>query len=254
MAPTNPLRRTLLIGGTALPLAAAAAAPNIQIARFGGSGKQVTGSGKVIDDVRSVAGFNRLVVQGPVDVRLQIGDAFRVVVHADDNIAPLIETTTQGEALVVGLRPGASYRTQTRIHVKVQAPEMQAIVLRGSSEVRAERISTEVFEATIQGAGDIRIESVQANAVAVSIAGSGEFRAAGTATSVGVVIDGAGDVYCDKLQARQVAVRIRGSGDARVHASDELKVVIDGSGDVRYRGTPKITRQISGSGSVEPIK
>jgi hypothetical protein len=89
--------------------------------------------------------------------------------------------------------------------------------------------------------------------VAVSIAGSGDFRAAGTATTVGVVIDGAGDVYCDKLQARNVAVRIRGSGDARVAASDELKVDIDGSGDVRYRGAPKITRQISGAGSVKPL-
>jgi hypothetical protein len=214
---------------------------------------QIKGSGKVVADERNLAGFNRLVVQAPIDVRLQAGDADRVVVHADDNIAPLIETSVKGGALVIGLRANTAYRTQTRVQVKVQAREMHGVLLRGSGELRADRIATDVFEATIHGAGDIRIDSVQANAVAVSIAGSGDFRAAGTATTVGVVIDGAGDVYCDKLQARNVAVRIRGSGDARVAASDELKVDIDGSGDVRYRGAPKITRQISGAGSVKPL-
>lgn len=260
MSAMNRARRLLLrvalapAAGALAGVAPAQAESTPSLAFFGGSGAQVQGSGKVIDAARELASFNRLIIQGPIDVRVQAGDADRVSVHADDNIAPLIETTVQGGALLVGLRPGASFRTRSRVYVKVQAREMQGIVLRGSSEVRADRIATDVFEATIQGAGDIRIEAVQANAVAVSIAGSGDFRAAGTASSVGVVIDGAGDVYADKLQAKRVAVRIRGSGDARVHASDELKVVIDGSGDVRYRGEPTISRQISGSGAVRPIR
>jgi hypothetical protein len=247
----------VLLAAVLLPAAAHAAAADQAdcslLALFDGPSAQIKGSGRVVEDVRDVAGFNRLVVQAPIDVRLQMADTDRVVVHADDNIAPLIETILQGGALVIGLRPDTSYRTQTRVRVKVQAREMLGVLMRGSGELRTDRIVTDVFEATVQGAGDIRIDSVQANAVAVSIAGSGDFRAAGTATSFGVVIDGAGDVYCDKLQAQQVAVRIRGSGDARVHAGAELKVDIDGSGDVRYRGAPKITKSISGSGSVEPL-
>ena len=257
MAVKDSFRRKLLAGALAVPAAASAvpaAVPTALLSIFGGPSGQIEGSGKVIDEPRRVTGFNRLIVQGPIDVRLHSGDAQQVVVHADDNIAPLIETKLEGEALVVGLRAGASYRTRTSIYVKLQSREMRSVVLRGSGEVRADRIDTEVFEATIQGSGDIRIETVQAEVVAVSIAGNGDFRAAGTATSVGVVIDGAGDVYCDKLQAKVVAVRIRGSGDARVHAGDELKVHIDGSGDVRYRGEPRVTRQITGSGSVKPLR
>ncbi len=253
-------RRTVLLAAALLPAATARAAMSAEpatcglLAFFGGPDGQIKGSGKVVDDLRSVAGFSRLIVQGPVDVQLQTAESERVVVSADDNITPLIETTVQGGSLLVGLRPGSSFRTQSRVVVKVQAREMHGVVLRGSGDVRAGRITTDVFEVTIQGGGDIRIDSVQANAVAVSIAGNGDFRAQGSATSLGVVIDGAGDVYCDKLQARQVAVRIRGSGDARVAASDELKVVIDGSGDVRYRGTPKVTKSITGSGSVREIR
>lgn len=249
-------RRTVLLAAALLPAAARAAtepAARGLLALFDGADRQLKGSGRVVEDVRNVTGFNRLVVQAPIDVRVQMADGDRVAVHADDNVAPLIETFVKGGALVIGLRPNASYRTQTRVQVKVQARAMHGVLMRGSGELRADRVATEVFEATIQGAGDIRIGSVQANAVAVSIAGSGDFRAAGSANSVGVVIDGAGDVYCDELQAQQVAVRIRGTGDARVHASTELKVDIDGAGDVRYRGAPRITKSIRGSGSVEPL-
>jgi len=224
------------------------------LALFGSSSDRIEGSGKVIDDVRDVAGFSRLVVQGPIDVRVQAADREGVVVHADDNIAPLIETTVQDGALVVGLRPGASYRTHTRIRVRVQARQLNGVVLRGSGDVRADRIDTDIFEATLQGSGDIAVELLRANAVAVSLAGNGDFRAKGTARTLGVVIEGSGDVHCADLVAQQVAVRINGSGDARVNATGALKVDVSGSGDVRYRGEPKITKSILGSGSVAPLR
>lgn len=253
-------RRNLCLAVALLPAGPAGAnapgmvLPGGLLSVFGASSGRIEGSGKVVDEERGLAGFSRLIVQAPVDVRLRAAAADRVVVHADDNIAPLIDTVLQGGALVIGLRTGASYRTHTRVQVRVEARKVDAVLLRGSGEVRADRIEAEVFEATVQGSGDIAIDSLQAGAVAVSIAGNGDVRLAGKALTLGAVIEGSGDLHGEKLQAQKVAVRIRGSGDARVHASDELQVEIDGSGDVRYRGSPKITRQVRGSGSVEPIR
>ena len=247
-------RRRLLLAGALAPIAPAPAQePGARLALLGGSGGRVEGSGKVVDEERSLAGFRRIVAQGPLDVRVRAADADRVVVHADDNIAPLIETAVQGGALVIGVRAGASFRTQTKVQVRVQARRLEGVIVRGSGDVRVDRVEAEVFEATLQGLGDIAVESLQANAVAVSLAGKGDIRAKGTAGSLGVVLDGSGDVHCADLVAQQVAVRIRGSGDVRVHATEELIVDVDGSGDVHYRGTPKITKSIRGSGSVKPI-
>jgi hypothetical protein len=250
-------RRALVAAGALAPLAQAMAQElspaGSPLAFFGGSGR-IEGSGKVIDDSRDLAGFSRLIVQGPLDVRVQAADADGVVVRADDNIAPLIEAALRDGALVIGLRPGASFRTRGPVQVRVRMRRTDGVVLRGSGEVRVDRIDTEVFEATLQGSGDVVIDSLNAGAVAISIAGNGDVRAKGTAGSLGVVIDGSGDVRCADLKARQVAVRIRGSGDARVHATEELMVDIDGSGDVRYRGAPKITKSIRGTGTVEPLR
>ena len=249
-------RRALLLAGALAPLAPALAGEpgSATIALFGGAAERIEGSGKVIDEPRSVAGFNRVIVQGPLEVRIKAADDDRVVVHADDNIAPLIETSLLGGTLVIGVRAGAAFRTRTDMQVRLQARQLNGVVLRGSGNVRVDRVDADVFDATLQGSGDITVDSLRAEAVAVSIAGNGDVRIKGAARTVGVVLDGSGDVYCGDLVAQQVAVRIRGSGDARVHATDELKVDIDGSGDVRYRGTPKITRSVRGSGKVEVLR
>jgi len=248
-------RRVLLATMALLPFGTVhAEAPGGLLAQFGGSSGRTEGSGKIVDEERSPGSFSRLIVQGPLDVRVQAADVDRVIVHADDNVAPLIETVVQGGALVLGVRSGASYRTHTKVEVRVQAKKLQGVVLRGSGDVRADRIDADVFEATLQGSGDIVVGTLRANAVAVSLTGNGDVRAAGTAGSLGVVLDGSGDVHFADLVAQQVAVRIRGSGDVRVHATEELKVDLDGSGDVRYRGTPKISKSIRGSGSVEPLR
>jgi hypothetical protein len=247
-------RRTLLLAGGLLPLSALAQETSgSQFTLFGGSGR-IEGSGKVIDDERGVAGFTKVIVNGPLDMRITAGDADRVVVRADDNIAPLVDTSVLGTTLVVGLKSGASYRTRTKMQIQVQAARLQGVTMRGSGEIRVDRVDSDIFEATVQGSGDVVVDSLRADTVAVSIAGNGDIRAKGTAGTLGVVIDGNGDVHFADLVARTVAVAIRGNGDARVHATEELQVSIGGSGDVRFRGSPKITKAISGSGSVEPLR
>jgi len=251
-----PARRALLLAGALAPLAPALAGEpgSATIALFGGAADRIEGSGKVIDEPRSVAGFNRVIVQGPLEVRIKAADDDRVVVHADDNIAPLIETSLLGGTLVIGVRAGAAFRTRTDMQVRLQARQLNGVVLRGSGNVRVDRVDADVFDATLQGSGDITVDSLRAEAVAVSIAGNGDVRIKGTARTVGVVLDGSGDVHCADLQAQQVAVRIRGSGDVRVHATGELKVEVDGSGDVHYRGAPQISKSIRGSGSVAALR
>lgn len=247
-------RRTLLLACAAVPFGTATAQGATTEVQAGGPAGRIEGSGTVIDDVRSPGAFTRLVVSGPIDVRVRAADVDGVTVHADDNIAPLIDAAVKAGTLTVGLRQGASFRTRSKPQVRVQARRLEAVVLRGSGDIRADRLEADVFEVTLQGSGDIVVERLQAKAVAISLAGNGDVRLAGTADSVGAVIDGSGDLRLADLVARQVAVRIRGSGDARVHASDELKVDIDGSGDVRYRGAPKIGKTIRGSGTVEPLR
>jgi len=239
------LRAGLLLA--ALPLAAAAA-PGL--ARAG----TVEGAGAPIDDVRALAPFSSVVVNGPVDVRMKPGPVERAVVRAQANIAPLIETRVERGRLVVGPKPATAFRTRGRLRAEVTFRELNRAVVAGSGDLRIERVRAPIFEATLRASGDVSIDSLEAEAVALSLSGSGDFSASGRASRLGVVIEGAGDVRADRLQARAVGVRIRGSGDARVHATETLQVDLAGSGDVRYRGAPTVTKKVAGSGEVAPLR
>lgn len=248
-------RRALLLAGALAPLAARAEeSSGGHIVLFGSSSGRIEGSGRQVDDVRSLTGFNKVTVNGPIEVGIRVGDVERVVVRADDNIAPLVETSLLGTTLVIGLRHGASYRTRSTVEVLVQAKKLSGVTLRGNGDIRVDHVESDVFEATLQGSGDINVESLRADTVAVAISGNGDVRAKGTVGTLGLVLDGSGDAHFADLVAKTVAVSIRGSGDVRVHATDQLQVSIAGSGEVRFRGAPNVTKSIKGSGSVEAMR
>jgi hypothetical protein len=247
----NGLRRRLVVAVGLMALATAAGATTVVVA---GSGPRVEGSGNVVEEVRAVTGFNRLVLEGPMDVQLRRAASERVVVRADDNIVPLIETRVEGGRLIVGVRRETSFRTRSKLVVQVDFTQLDGVQVRGSGDISADRVKASIFEGTIHGSGNVRINELDAETVALSIAGSGNFNARGRAGTVGVVIEGSGDVHVENLEAKTAAVRIAGSGDARVHASESLQVRIAGSGDVRYRGSPQVDKKVAGSGDVRPMR
>jgi hypothetical protein len=219
-----------------------------------GKGPHIAGSGDLVEQARALTGFDGLVVNGPVDVELKAGVAEAVVVRADDNIAPLIETRVEGGKLLVGLTSHASFRTSNKVQVAVTFKEMKSISIRGSGDVHADRIKTPIFEVNVHGSGDVDIDHLEADAAALVIAGSGDVVLRGQASNVGIVIEGSGDVNCEDLPAKDVAVRVRGSGDTKVNATESLQADVAGSGDVLYKGAPRVSKRTSGSGEVRPLR
>jgi Putative auto-transporter adhesin, head GIN domain len=227
--------------------------PDVLAAVTFGSGERIDGSGRIAEDRRSLAGFGAVHVTGPVDVELKLSDREGVTVRADDNIVPLIETRVTGgdrPALEIGVKPGASFRTSHAPVVVVEFRALSELVVRGSSDVRADRISADDFALSMSGSGDARIETLQAKRFAAVLAGSGDLVVGGRAEQQAYKLSGSGDVDAGRLEGRSVQLSISGSGDASVNASETLEATIAGSGDVTYRGSPRITQRIRGSGSV----
>ena len=219
-----------------------------------GNGPHIAGSGNPVEQSRALTGFDGLVVNGPIDVELKAGAAEAVVVRADDNIAPLIETRVEGGKLLVGVTAHASFRSSNKVQVAVTFKEMKSIAIRGSGDVHADSIKTPIFEINVHGSGDVDIDHLETDAAALVIAGSGDVVLRGQASNVGIVIEGSGDVNCENLQAKDVAVRVRGSGDTKVNATESLQADVAGSGDVLYKGAPRVSKRTSGSGEVRPLR
>ena len=232
----------------AIPTAAQALTINL----FGGDGHTVTGSGKEVNVARHVGAFSVLRLDSSVDVHARQGATPSVSVHADDNIEPMIETTVEGDALVVRMKKGSSFSTHHNVVVDVVFTSLTAARQHGSGDLHIESVAGPRFESSIAGSGDLHIDNARLGRLALSIAGSGDVIIAGSADEARFGVAGSGDINARNFAARKVSVSVSGSGDARVNASETLEAKVAGSGDVSYSGHPRdVSRHVSGSGSIE---
>lgn len=221
------MNRSFFLGLTAMALAALACS-TLSIAP-----NTVVGSGHVISESRTVPGFTAVELQGSADVKVVPGGTQSVIVEADDNIVPLIETTVRDGTLVISNKPNTNITTPNGVRVTVTMNNPTHIALSGS--------------------GSMTVSGVSGPDLAVDLAGSGEVTVNGTADSVTINLPGSGNVHCDSLKAKSAKVTLMGSGTVAVYASQSLDASILGSGTIRYSGNPaQVTKHISGSGTIAP--
>jgi hypothetical protein len=199
-----------------------------------GSSQTTQGSGNVTKESRTVTGFTGVEIASSAEVTINIGESESVVVEADDNILPFIQTNVRGSTLFIETRPTTSINPTTRVRVAIMMKSLE--------------------KASITGSGDMTIDGLKGQSVTFSLPGSGNISAAGTADSVNVTLGGSGNILCGNLQARSVTVKLPGSGNVTVYASEHLVANIPGSGNIQYRGgATSVEKNVTGSGSINPI-
>ncbi|MDZ7813776.1 MAG: head GIN domain-containing protein [Ideonella sp.] len=239
----------------AVALVAAAALPPLTAQaltiEYSGGGTMIKGSGKVIEQNRTVSSFNKLRLEGAFTVEAKPASSVQVSVRADDNLAEMIETVVEGDTLVVRGKSKTSWRTSSPMLVTVGYTQLQGAELRGSGDLNIHKLQAERFSAVVSGSGDLRLENAQLSSLAANLAGSGDLTASGSSQQVDANLAGSGDIDLSKLLARHSKVNLAGSGDVNVHASESVEVNLVGSGDVRVWGKPaKVSRKVVGSGDI----
>jgi hypothetical protein len=222
---------------------------------FGGSGNMIVGSGKMVSDTREVSGFSSVSVNGSGDATITIGDSESLVIEADDNIAPLIESNVVNGKLVIGLKPGASYSTNRPIRFTISAKSLNGLETSGSGNVNVtNRAAADSFSARTSGSGNIKLAELQVKTLDVHTSGSGNVDVAGgKADSLTVSTSGSGNFSGGGLQCGSATATTSGSGKVTVWVTGSLTARTSGSGDVKYYGQPSVTKNESGSGRVTSL-
>jgi len=194
------------------------------------SSTTVKGSGVTASETRNVPAFSAVELAASNIVDVRVGEAQRVVVHADDNLLHRITTTVNGGRLVIAQIPG-SVEARSELRVEIQVPKLVALALSGSGIVSA--------------------TGVDATAFTVTLDGSGVIHAAGTVQRLEVSLGGSGDAQLSELRARTVHAVVGGSGRILTTATETLDASVPGSGAIIYGGAPAhVSRSVTGSGAV----
>lgn len=193
------------------------------------SSRTIQGSGAPLEEVWQVSEFTDIEVEGAITLHVTQGAVPSVVVHGDDNIAPLVEIDVRGHELKIDL-PDRSFETREPLWVDVVTPSLERL--------------------DIEGAVTADLLDIQGERLDLIIDGVGQINARGQVDRLDIEISGTGNLDLRELAARRVDVLIEGTGNARVHAIESLQATIEGTGNVTYVGQPATMATISGLGSV----
>ena len=216
-------------------------------------GPATDGSGTPATESRDVGDVTEVALVGVGDLVVVPGERTKLVVTADDNLLPLLETKSEGGKLTLGVKSGHNVNPKTPITFTLVVDRLERLSITGSGNAAGEGLTGEKLELKVSGSGNVSMTGLDYKEVSATISGSGEMTLGGTAERLTSTISGSGDVNAKELKAATGDVTVSGSGDVTLWATGELKARVSGSGDVRYKGSPRVDQKVSGSGTVKAM-
>lgn len=209
----------------------------------------IHGNGIPTSEGRITNGFNEVKSEGAFDVHITNGDDFEVIVNAESNILPYIETDVKNHKLRIDIRGIHNIENRLPMEVFITTPYLEGITQSGSGIITTDYFTTGHFDVLISGSGSIET-AVDATTIDALISGSGNLVLSGEANDADLAVSGSGKIDAYDLALIDCDAKISGSGNMWVKVGRFLIATISGSGSVYYYGTPDIETHISGSGNV----
>lgn len=169
---------------------------------------------------RDLNEFNRVVIQGAMDIVIEAGKSQSVKVSADEDYLDRIETRVDDGTLYI-TQEGRRWH-DADVDIEISVRNLDGIFLEGAADVEATGIDSDNFELEIDGAGDFTLEGS---------CGTGTFE-----------INGAGDIDAEGLKCKNIDVTINGAGDIDAYASESVEAEMNGVGNITICGDPDKVR------------
>jgi Putative auto-transporter adhesin, head GIN domain len=217
------------------------------------SSNAVNGSGNVTSENRPVNGVHRVSLENQGDLTIEIGDTENLVVEAEANLLPYIETQVIGGELVIRTKNNIDLQNREPIRYHLTAKQVDALRITSSGNITAPELQAQSFSINISSSGDMNIAALSADRLTVGISSSGNVTInGGEVPELNVRISSSGDFSAENMETQSASIAISSSGDATVRVSGQLNANISSSGNVYYYGNPQL--QVSSSSSGQAIQ
>ena len=199
---------------------------------FSSCTKSITGEGPTATQIRQVANFSKVKINGSGDVEIVPSNTQQVIITGYTNLLEVYESKVVNGELQLGFESRKNIHNDN-IKVRIEIPDVRGVNINGSGDVMINGfLQGTDLNTLINGSGRIRIQSSAFNSTSYNINGSGDIFAAG-------------------IPSKNSEASITGSGFIELNCTQNLKVRISGSGTIDYYGNPPTTDiSISGSGVV----
>lgn len=198
-----------------------------------------------------VAGFDRLRVDGPFQVKVATGPT-RAAASGDAQALQRLQVRVDGGTLVVSAgTDGWGRATGPAVvppKITLSTPTLRTVLVNGGGQVRVAGMKGARIDLGLNGDGSLGVSGLDAADLGVTLTGTGTMTLAGKARRVRVRSNGAGSIDGAALQSGDAVLLSESSGGMRIGVRYTAQVFAMGLGSVEIDGKPEC--RISGGGPV----
>jgi hypothetical protein len=222
--------------------------------KTGDGSHEVNKNGSEVSEMRQVAAFNKIEIDGVFRVFLRQGDHEALTIEADEAVAEHIISKVQNETLILQMEDDTDFGDIEPVKIYVTVRDLQSLSNKGVGTIKCEQaLKLDQFMLICEGVGAIDLK-LSANRLVVKSETVGAITLAGKVTEADITHNGVGVLQAFELLTRNLKLSSNGVGAAEVYASESIDIDAKGVGSVQYKGNPKIKNIVSeGIGKVAAV-
>lgn len=219
---------------------------------FAQRSETITGNGQIKKETRQVSAYTSLASRGTMDVQISYGNSNSIVVEADENLLPYIETSVENGKLTIKIKQNVNLKPNSKMVIYISMSKIVSLAQSGSGNINGNGAFTNdgKTDISLSGSGNITLGFKSFKDLDLSISGSGNMDLkSGEANHISAQTSGSGNIDCSSISSNDVTAKISGSGNLKVNAKNSIDAKISGSGNVYYKGSAtNIKSKVAGSG------
>ncbi|MDQ3020276.1 MAG: DUF2807 domain-containing protein [Bacteroidota bacterium] len=198
--------------------------------------QEVKGNGNVVKETRTVPAFDKIEVNGVMNVFLNQSSAESIVVEADKNLQPYIETKVQDNKLIIGTKEDVEIEESTKLNVYVNLKNLTKLEMNGVGNVESQN-QLKLSNLTIEnnGVGNLKL-NLDCEKLKADFNSVGSVTLSGKAGNASIDHNGVGNVKAFGLDADILRIQNNAVGNSEVTCNNEIYIDLNGIGNVSYKG------------------
>lgn len=207
-------------------------------------------SGIIVKDTRYIAAFHKVEVEDGLNVEIVMSDAESVIVEADDNVVPYIETSVDEGELEIKIKDDIHIKGRPHIKVTVNVTELLNDISgsSGSHITSMSELDVEDLNLTLSG-GSHFDGALITNKTSLSLSGGSTMITEGRSTTLNMNCSGGSTVKGSGLATDDVYANLSGGSTTDLRVNQTIQVTASGGSEFRYSGNAMVTKQDLSGGS-----
>ena len=203
------------------------------------NGKSISYDGrKVTKQLKSLPYFNKVVLDGALDVEFSQASRGGVAIKGRKSIVENVKVKVKNQTLYLSLDEKDWFRVDhsEKADIYVSSPDLISVVMRGAGDFEAKNLlDTDTLNVELNGAGNIDFDRIVCD-------------------EAYLVVKGAGNLEVDKLTANRTKIAMLGVGNADVEFKNagHVDCLLSGVGNIDLEGTVKsLSKNVRGTGNID---